>query len=98
MSANSEALYQAILQRIESYCNDNFCEDLSLRSFTDHIDMDPDLKECIKRLTDIYTIVHAFNKNHICYHVHDAWRKPILDLIPLEQTIETAQMETINEH
>lgn len=99
MSTSTEELYQAILSRIESQCDDEFCEDLCMRLYSEKGNVDPDLKECIERLTSIYTIAHAFNKAHICYHAHDPWRAPILSLLaPVEESKLTTEMEMTLEH
>lgn len=95
----TESLYQMVLSSIESQCDDEFCEELSMQAFSDK-QMDPLLRECIERLTNIYTIAHAFNKSHSCYRAHDAWRKPVLSsLQPGEDStvVESPQMEITNE-
>lgn len=89
-----DQLYQALISSIESQCNDDFCEEMDYKLMDDNPAVDPNLKECIKRLGNIYRLTHAFNREHTCYHVHDAWRQPVLDLVAkVKPVVETASME-----
>ncbi len=39
-----------------------------------------DVKVLSRKLCTIYTVAHSASKSHICYEVHDDWRKNTLKL------------------
>ena len=74
MSDIPACICATILAKIEDIVSDDFCHDMEMDLLYETCGTKNE-KIAYEKLSLIYKIVHANNKAHTCYYVHDNWRK-----------------------
>jgi len=69
------SLEQKALRVIELIASDDVVENCEMNLATDREISQEDARELTKKLCHIYMAAHSAIPEHICYEVHDCWRK-----------------------
>lgn len=82
----SQHQLQIVLRAIEGLVSDDFCEELAMRIACGEkrFALNETEQMAYDKLTAVYTLSHAFDPSHSCYHVHQDWRDSLGDYIPHE--------------
>lgn len=69
---------EQVMDAIERIVGDEFCHDAECRLAFHPEEIPENERVAIRKLLDVYAVVHAYNRRHSCYHVHDDWRRNAL--------------------
>ena len=70
-----------LLEAVESIVADDACEEWDCIEALHPNELTDREKQMHEKLSAVYRLIHGSNPNHICYHVHEDWRKEAGDRI-----------------